>query len=162
MSDCPCCSGKSYSECCEAIIKNESAPTALSLMRSRYTAYKNEDAEYLYKTTHPKTRGEYEHNEIKEWSKENTWIKLKIISLEHGNVNDTKGIVEFKAYYQDKHRNEQMLHERSTFLKENKQWFYLDGINNPPRINLMKKVLRNDPCPCGSGKKQKNCCGKSN
>ncbi|MBR4695748.1 MAG: SEC-C domain-containing protein, partial [Selenomonadaceae bacterium] len=23
-----------------------------------------------------------------------------------------------------------------------------------------KKVGRNDPCPCGSGKKYKNCCGK--
>ena len=162
MSDCPCCSGKNYSACCEPVIKNESAPTALSLMRSRYTAYKNENAEYLYKTTHPKTRGEYNVNEIKEWAKENTWTKLEIISLEHGNINDIKGIVEFKAYYQDKNQKEQILHERSTFLKENKQWFYLDGINNPPRINLMKKVLRNDPCPCGSGKKQKHCCGKNN
>lgn len=161
MSDCPCCSGKSYSECCEAIIRNESAPTALSLMRSRYTAYKNENAEYLYKTTHPKTRGEYDVNEIKEWSAENTWTKLEIISLEHGNINDTKGIVEFKAFFLDKQKKEHILHERSTFLKENKQWFYLDGINNPPRTNLMKKVLRNDPCPCGSGKKQKKCCGKN-
>jgi preprotein translocase subunit SecA len=24
-----------------------------------------------------------------------------------------------------------------------------------------KKIARNDPCPCGSGKKYKNCCGKS-
>ena len=23
-----------------------------------------------------------------------------------------------------------------------------------------KKVGRNDPCPCGSGKKYKQCCGK--
>ena len=23
-----------------------------------------------------------------------------------------------------------------------------------------KKIGRNDPCPCGSGKKYKNCCGK--
>lgn len=23
-----------------------------------------------------------------------------------------------------------------------------------------KKVGRNEPCPCGSGKKYKNCCGK--
>jgi len=23
------------------------------------------------------------------------------------------------------------------------------------------KIRRNDPCPCGSGKKYKNCCGKS-
>ena len=26
---------------------------------------------------------------------------------------------------------------------------------------LDKKVARNDPCPCGSGKKYKNCCGQS-
>lgn len=26
----------------------------------------------------------------------------------------------------------------------------------------MKKIGRNDLCPCGSGKKYKNCCGKSN
>ena len=24
------------------------------------------------------------------------------------------------------------------------------------------KVGRNDPCPCGSGKKYKNCCGRGN
>jgi len=24
-----------------------------------------------------------------------------------------------------------------------------------------KKVGRNDPCPCGSGKKYKNCCGRN-
>ena len=27
--------------------------------------------------------------------------------------------------------------------------------------NTEKKVGRNDPCPCGSGKKYKNCCGKN-
>lgn len=27
-------------------------------------------------------------------------------------------------------------------------------------VNTEKKVGRNDPCPCGSGKKYKNCCGK--
>jgi len=160
MTDCPCCSGKEFSECCEPIIKNESAPSALALMRSRYTAYKNGQAEYLYKTTHLKTRGEYQDGEIEEWLKENTWEKLEIISVEHGNVKDTRGIVEFKAYYKDKYQKDQILHERSTFLKENNQWFYLDGINNPPKVDLMRKVMRNDPCPCGSGKKQKKCCGK--
>ena len=28
-----------------------------------------------------------------------------------------------------------------------------------PRVNTDKKVGRNDPCPCGSGKKYKYCCG---
>ncbi|GJM60663.1 SEC-C metal-binding domain-containing protein [Persicobacter diffluens] len=26
--------------------------------------------------------------------------------------------------------------------------------------NTIPKVHRNDPCPCGSGKKYKQCCGK--
>lgn len=30
-----------------------------------------------------------------------------------------------------------------------------------PVVNQGPKVGRNDPCPCGSGKKYKNCCGKS-
>ena len=33
------------------------------------------------------------------------------------------------------------------------------GANTPYRAE--KKVGRNDPCPCGSGKKYKNCCGKN-
>ena len=44
----------------------------------------------------------------------------------------------------------------------------VDG-NEPPRtsgkvttvVNTAPKVGRNDPCPCGSGKKYKNCCGKN-
>ena len=29
-----------------------------------------------------------------------------------------------------------------------------------PVVNKGPEVGRNDPCPCGSGKKYKNCCGK--
>ena len=37
----------------------------------------------------------------------------------------------------------------------------VDGVrNNTPVVNTEPKVGRNDPCPCGSGKKYKNCCGK--
>ena len=28
-------------------------------------------------------------------------------------------------------------------------------------VNEGPKIGRNDPCPCGSGKKYKNCCGKN-
>lgn len=161
MTDCPCCSGKPFIECCEPVLKSESASTALKLMRSRYTAYCMQQAEYLYKTAHPKTRAQFQVSDIEEWSKENTWTKLEIISTEHGNIKDSRGIVEYKAYYKDKQDKVHILHERSTFLKENDQWFYLDGINNPPRVNIMQKVLRNDPCPCGSGLKYKKCCEKN-
>ena len=30
-----------------------------------------------------------------------------------------------------------------------------------PIVNTEPKVGRNDPCPCGSGKKYKNCCGRN-
>lgn len=33
--------------------------------------------------------------------------------------------------------------------------------HTPTKIKVEKKVGRNDPCPCGSGKKYKNCCGKN-
>ena len=32
--------------------------------------------------------------------------------------------------------------------------------SHTPYVNTEPKVGRNDPCPCGSGKKYKNCCGK--
>jgi protein translocase subunit secA len=34
------------------------------------------------------------------------------------------------------------------------------SVSNTPVVNNEPKVGRNDPCPCGSGKKYKNCCGK--
>jgi preprotein translocase subunit SecA len=36
-----------------------------------------------------------------------------------------------------------------------------EGKKVEPIRNKMDKVGRNDPCPCGSGKKYKNCCMKS-
>ncbi len=32
-------------------------------------------------------------------------------------------------------------------------------LNWPKPQKVEKKVLRNEPCPCGSGKKYKKCCG---
>jgi SWIM/SEC-C metal-binding protein len=37
----------------------------------------------------------------------------------------------------------------------------LTRLLNPPKPTVAeKKVGRNEPCPCGSGKKYKNCCGQ--
>ena len=43
---------------------------------------------------------------------------------------------------------------RNGMPKENKE------VTQTPVVNNAPKVGRNDPCPCGSGKKYKNCCGK--
>ncbi|MBN1849252.1 MAG: SEC-C domain-containing protein [Deltaproteobacteria bacterium] len=33
-------------------------------------------------------------------------------------------------------------------------------LNTPKTVTVEKKIGRNEPCPCGSGKKYKKCCGK--
>lgn len=38
--------------------------------------------------------------------------------------------------------------------------FVAHGSPHIPNVNPHKKIQRNDPCPCKSGKKYKNCCGK--
>ena len=35
----------------------------------------------------------------------------------------------------------------------------LEKLLNPPQVVKSEKIGRNDPCPCGSGKKYKKCCG---
>ena len=35
------------------------------------------------------------------------------------------------------------------------------GAQQPRRVKASEKIGRNDPCPCGSGKKYKQCCGKN-
>ncbi|NEX21510.1 hypothetical protein G3480_14530 [Thiorhodococcus mannitoliphagus] len=37
----------------------------------------------------------------------------------------------------------------------------LERMLNPVKAAVSSKVGRNDPCPCGSGKKYKKCCGAS-
>jgi len=155
MNNCYCGSGKPFSVCCAPIIENESAQTAEQLMRSRYSAYAIGNADYLMKTLHSSVRDQQNYSDIKQWSVENSWTKLEIVSAEFGEVSDVKGIVEFKAFYTNKAGSEQMHHERSSFVKEAGKWFYVDGVFNPS----VPKISRNAPCPCGSGKKFKKCCG---
>ena len=45
---------------------------------------------------------------------------------------------------------------KSTFGKISEK----EGGMNKTVVNDEPKIGRNDPCPCGSGKKYKNCCGK--
>ena len=48
---------------------------------------------------------------------------------------------------------------REELTREEPVMFFNMG-NAPPQDKKDKKIGRNDPCPCGSGKKYKKCCGK--
>lgn len=46
------------------------------------------------------------------------------------------------------------------FTEEKRKELYKEQ-KNSRTIHVEKKVYPNDPCPCGSGKKYKKCCGKN-
>jgi len=88
------------------------------------------------------------------------WQSLHILDTEAGRESDDKGVVVFRAVALHDEQ-ELTLQERSRFVKEDGKWFYVDGdiMEVPPTIAKKPKVGRNEPCPCGSGKKFKKCCG---
>jgi SEC-C motif-containing protein len=163
MNKCPCGSKLLYSQCCEPIIKGEKpAQTAEQLMRSRYSAYAKKELDYIFQSTHPNQRGEYDEAGTRRWSEKSQWDGLEIVNSKMGGEKDTKGTVEFIAHFRYK-GNKQYHHESADFLKENGTWYFCEGHTVPqkPVVRTEPKVGRNDPCPCGSGLKYKKCCAKA-
>lgn len=118
---CFCGSAIPFQDCCQKYIDGrEKAPTALALMKSRYSAYATHQADYLFDTTHSSQRQYYSKKEILNWATANKWQKLEIISA-------TENTVEFKAYFLDENNTNQVHYEFSTFIQENGRWFYVDG-----------------------------------
>ncbi|WP_147615265.1 YchJ family protein [Treponema pectinovorum] len=160
---CPCGSGKKYEECCELIIKGKSkALTAESLMRARYTAYVKHEIDFIISSCEEGEKiAEIDRKATEEWSKQSTWHGLKILNVNKGGENDDEGFVEFEASYTDKNKLKEIHHENAYFKKIDGNWMYEVGDVKPMTVvREGKKVGRNDPCPCGSGKKYKKCCGK--
>ncbi len=148
---CPCNSQLPYSECCEPyLLGTKNAPTAQALMRSRYSAFVTHNADHLIKTWHPSCRTPSLRDELIATFPNTQWLGLHIIPAQE-NPRDNEAFVEFSACFIEINADDkQYLHERSRFLKIDDCWFYIDGVQ--------PKVGRNDPCPCGSGRKYKKCC----
>jgi SEC-C motif-containing protein len=159
---CPCGSGLSLAECCGPILAGERlAQTAEALMRSRYTAYVLCDVAHLKRSLDPKWHPSFDEAGTREWAEKAQWKGLSILGAKAGGVADDEGEVEFVACF-EMDGEEQQLRERSRFRKRGGEWRYLDGkvkAAKDPVVSAGPKVGRNDPCPCGSGKKHKKCCG---
>ena len=108
------------------------------LMISRYEAFVKKDWEYIVKTsTHQTLEDLQQPSDI-------VWLKLDVLDAYEDRV-------EFKAYYKEYGRVA-VLHEKSKFIQEDGIWKYESG------ELFNSKIERNEPCPCGSGKKFKKCC----
>jgi SEC-C motif-containing protein len=160
MKTCPCGSGNDFAECCEPVITGARlAETAEQLMRARYSAYTSAATDFIFETTHPDHRDGYDHAGTKQWAEKSEWLGLEILESRQGGPEDTVGEVTFVARFREngvlqEHR------ELGHFKREKEEWLFTTGEMVKQKPAVSSKVGRNDPCPCGSGKKYKKCCGK--
>lgn len=156
MTNCPCCSGKLYINCCRAFIEGTQLPkTAEELMRSRYCAYTTSNISYIAQTMKGRVLKGFDKTEAKIWIKHIQWLGLEILKT---STNHKSDFVEFIAHYT--YQNiKQYMHEISEFHFEEGKWYYVDG-KTPNKINpaVSAQIGRNDHCLCGSNKKYKKCC----
>jgi SEC-C motif-containing protein len=153
---CPCGSGVEQASCCERIISGAPALTAVDLMRARYTAFVTGrmNGEFVRNTTAPEKRSA----ETDAPSPQIGGAGLDIRKVTGGGPFDQTGTVEFVARLLVQGRLD-IHHEVSRFRREAGQWVYVDGTFPDGTPKPAGKIGRNDPCPCGSGKKYKQCCG---
>jgi SEC-C motif-containing protein len=112
--ECPCGS-MSYDACCGRLHRGEArAGSPEELMRSRFSAYAVGDADYVWRTWHPRTRPEQVHLDDR-----TRWTRLEVIEAAGDEV-------EFRAHHEGP-AGIGTLHERSRFAQRGGRWFYLDG-----------------------------------
>jgi len=121
--DCPCCSGKPYSECCKPYHDGVAAPTPLALMRSRYTAYAFGNGDYIIRTTHPKSP--YFEKDRKKWEqaisafcRTTKFLKLEILGSGADWVHFAAHLWQLDGF---------ILEEKSFFGKVDGKWLYIQG-----------------------------------
>ena len=120
---CPCGRPLPYDSCCgrwHAGPLYLQAPDAESLMRSRYSAFVRELADYLLDTWHPSTRPpgiDFEPGL--------RWLGLDV--KRHAPQGEDRAIVEFVARSKLGGRAHR-LHETSRFVREGGRWLYVDAV----------------------------------
>ena len=117
-----------YADCCGRFLDHwdtQPAPDAECLMRSRYTAFVCERADYLLATWHPSHRpASLDFDAAAQWlglEVRGHWVK----DADHAEV-------EFVARHRLGGRAVR-LHERSRFVREGGRWYYVDGDMLPVR-----------------------------
>ncbi len=113
----------SYAACCGRYVDDfdhTPAPDAESLMRSRYTAFVRERADYLRATWAASQRpAELSFDAgVK-------WLGLDVRARAQRGADQAE--VEFVARSRDATGRAHRLHERSRFVREGGRWFYVDG-----------------------------------
>jgi len=128
-------------------------------MRSRYTAYVKGNIDYIEQTCAKDALEVFNRLEVERYIDEMDWQGLDILRVTEGGVEDAHGLVDFAFHL--KHKDKPYTQrEIASFERIEGRWYYTDSEFNPKGETVhCEKVGRNDPCPCGSAKKYKKCCG---
>ena len=77
---CHCGSDKNFAVCCQPLLTgNEHAQTPEELMRSRYSAFCEGNADYLIRTRHASKRDQDDRNRIEQTIQETEWLGLRVV-----------------------------------------------------------------------------------
>ena len=112
-----------YAACCGRYLDHwdeQPAPDAESLMRSRYSAFVLQRADYLLATWHAPQRPP-----SVDFDPGARWLGLEVRAARA--TGDDIAEVEFVARHRIAGRAVR-LHERSRFVREGGRWFYVDGV----------------------------------
>jgi SEC-C motif domain protein len=122
-SGCPCGLPAKYEICCglhHLNIATTPAPTALDLMRSRYSAYALGLIDYLLATWHTRSRPDL----IEPAPPQLRWLGLEVRSHTQDGANHAT--IEFVARSKLNGRAHR-LREVSRFVREDGRWYYVGG-----------------------------------
>jgi SEC-C motif-containing protein len=129
-------------------------------MRARYSAFVTKQVDFLHQTLHPEHREDHDVAATRRWAETAQWLGLQVVETHSRECRENEAMVEFIATYKEGGIVKPH-HEISRFVKVDDEWYYVEGRLVVPKTTTrgQPKVGRNDPCPCGSGKKYKKCCG---
>jgi SEC-C motif-containing protein len=99
-------------------------------MRSRYAAHARGLAAYLVQTLHPSRRAPDELPRVRQGLRHVRWTGLIVLAVEGGSILETTGVVAFEARFVAGGRDE-VMRERSRFVREQGVWYYVDGEPQP-------------------------------
>ncbi len=120
--------------------------------------------DHLYQMDTMKTgirlRAYNQKDPLVEYKKESFNLFTELVEVIKYETIKTLQIIQFTMKDPEEEAAE-LARQQEMLQKQLEMTMQLNHQDSEEPVVLDKKIARNDPCPCGSGKKYKNCCGQS-